>query len=125
MKRILFALALVALSFAVVGPAFAAETCNHDMAGSHDPTIAALIDHVNHARTMNHITSGGVSNALLAKLKSAEAAQARGQADVAINTVNAFINQVKAQSGKQIEAACADHLLMQAEHVVMALQGGM
>jgi hypothetical protein len=125
MKRILFALVLVALSLAVVGPAFAQETCDHGMHGVHEPTIASLSNHVKHAREMNHIATDDLANSLLDKLNAAQAAQDRGQVKTAVNNVNAFINQVNAQSGKAIAADCADHLLMHAGHVVMALQGEM
>ena len=68
------------------------------------------------------ITNVSVANSLMAKLDAAQAAFDRGQTDVAINLLNAFINEVNAQSGKSLyqladhaphlgDSTCAGHLL--------------
>ena len=93
-------------------------TCNHDGA-----TIASLHHCVMHAVDMGHITNAGVATSLMAKLDAAQAAVDRGQTDVAINLLNAFVNEVKAQSGKFIVADHAGHLVMHAQMVIMVLGG--
>ncbi|MEX0789519.1 MAG: choice-of-anchor K domain-containing protein [Actinomycetota bacterium] len=59
--------------------------------------------------------STGVTNSLCAKLRSAEAAAGRGQAQAAANLVNAFKNEVSAQSGKAFTAAEAAELIALAD----------
>lgn len=107
----IFALALVA-------PAFAGEehTCAHD-----GTTIESLHHCVEHAAEMGHITKPGVANALLAKLNAAQAAYDKGNTHAASNILNAFINQVNAQSGKGIDAEHAAHLIDHTRNVIDAL----
>ena len=117
--RVLSVFVLVALLAVVaVVPASATEahTCSHDM-----NTIESLHHCVNHALEMGHITNAGVANALLAKLNGAQAALDRGQPAVAVNKLNAFINQVQAQSGVHIDPMHAEHMIMHAQMVVAAL----
>jgi hypothetical protein len=126
MKRLLFALMLVALSLAVVAPAFAMEACDPAMDEDHmTPTIDALIAHVDHAYAMGHIDTAGNEAQYLAALNAAKTASANAQPLQAIQAIGAFELLVKAQSGKHIDPTCAEHLIMQAEHVKMALQGQM
>jgi len=119
MKLLSIVLLVTVLSLALVGPAFAMEgECDHDPA-----TIESLVHCVHHALEEGHITNAGVGNALLAKLNAAQAAVAvdRGQPAVAINLLNAFINQVQAQSGVHIDATHADHMIMHAQSVITEL----
>jgi hypothetical protein len=51
------------------------------------------------------------AQSLCTKLRNAEAAAARGQAGAAANMLNAFRNEVRAQTGKAITAADAAALL--------------
>lgn len=118
--RILSVVVLLALlTTALALPAFASDEhmCNHDM----NMDIASLQHCVNHALEMGHITNAGVGNALLAKLDGAQAALDRGQPAVAVNKLNAFINQVQAQSGKHIDPVHAEHLIMHAQMVIATL----
>ena len=57
----------------------------------------------------------------LAKLDTAEAAQGRGQTEVAVNLLEAFIQAVNAQAGKHILQPHADHLVMHAYAVIQSL----
>lgn len=57
------------------------------------------------------VANGGVANSLCAKLRNAEAAKARGHLGVQANILNAFRNEVSAQSGKAIAPADASSLL--------------
>lgn len=120
--RVLSVFVLVALLAVVaVGPAAAAEEhqCPHDA-----NTIESLHHCVAHALEMGHITNDGVGNALLAKLDGAQAALDRGQTAVAVNKLNAFINQVQAQSGVHIDPMHAEHMVMHAQMVIATLTGG-
>lgn len=60
----------------------------------------------------------GLDKPLLAKLKAAAAARARGQCDTAARIYQAFINQVRAQSGHKIDPATADILIADAGYLV-------
>jgi hypothetical protein len=80
------------------------------------PTIASLTICVEHATSQGLITSRGVANSLLAELNAAQAALDRGQTSVAINDLQAFINEVQAQAGKHIDS-------MHAQLVIKGLGG--
>jgi len=117
MKLLSIVLLVTVLSLALVGPAFAMEgECDHDPA-----SIESLVHCIHHAQEMGHIANAGVGNALLAKLNAAQAAVDRGQPAVAINILNAFINQAQAQSGVHIDAMHTEHMIMHAEMVIAAL----
>jgi predicted negative regulator of RcsB-dependent stress response len=90
----------------------------------HAPTIDSLEACVEHAASQGFITSKGVTNSLLAKLDTAQAALDRGQTAVAVNKLEAFIHEVQAQSGKHIDPMHAQHLVMHAQIVIQALQHG-
>lgn len=118
-NRILSVFVLLALLTAVLAvPAFASDEhmCSHDM-----NTVESLHHCVSHALDMGHITNAGVGRALLAQLDAVQAAVDRGQPAVAANLLNAFINQVQAQSGAQIDATHAEHMIMHAQTVMAAL----
>lgn len=119
MKSLFFmVLTLVALTLVAVSPALAQEDgCSHDEA-----TIESLHQCVEHASTVGHIDKAGVARSLLAKLDSAQAALDRGQTKAAINKLEAFMQEVAAQSGKHIISEHADHLLEHAQHVIDALR---
>ena len=118
-NRILSVVVLLALLITTLAvPAFASgeDMCSHDM-----NTVESLHHCVNHALEMGHITNAGVANALQAKLDGAQAALDRGQPDVAINQLNAFVNQVQAQAGVHIDPMHAEHMIMHARTVITAL----
>jgi competence protein ComGC len=120
MKKLLFVLSIVAMLSLLAAPALAAD----DMTCEHTGTTIESVHHcVMHAYDMDHITNKGVADSLMAKLDAAQAAFGRGQTDVAINLLNAFINEVNAQSGKFIVAEHAPHLAQHAYMVIEALGG--
>ncbi len=90
----------------------------------HAPTISSLRICVQHAADQGFIDNQGVTNSLLAKLDAAQAAQDRGQTEVTINQLDAFIHEVQAQAGKHIDPMHAQHLVMHAQMVIHALQHG-
>ncbi len=118
MKWLLVVVTVLTLSGLAAGPAFA-ET----MTMCDTPTIPALIDCVNHAYAMGYINDAGVAQSLLATLNAAQAAQLQGNTGTAINLLNAFINQVQAQSGVHIAPDHAAHMIMHAQNVIAALSG--
>jgi hypothetical protein len=120
MKRLFFALGLVAVLSLFAAPALATTDpmCDHSSA-----TIQSLHDCVLHAADMGHITNGGVVTALTAQLDSAQAALDRGQPALAISILRAFIATVSAQSGKSIDAMHAGHMVEHATNVIIALGG--
>jgi hypothetical protein len=117
MRVLAVILAIFMLGLGTARPAAAQmEMCDHT------PTVAALRHCVMHAAEMGHITSAGVAQSLFAKLDGAQAALDRGQPAVAVNKLRAFIQEVRAQAGRHIEAQHAAHMIMHAEHVIAALQ---
>lgn len=60
--------------------------------------------------------NAGIKNSLLAKLNQA-LSKIQGHATVACNTVNAFINDVSAQSGKSMSVADANSLIAAAQQI--------
>ena len=52
------------------------------------------------------IDHSGIGNALTSKLSETQNALSSGQVNTAMNTLNAFTNQVQAQTGKHISTAC-------------------
>jgi len=117
MKSLFFmVLAVLALTLGAVSPALAHDGCSHDEAA-----IESLKDCVYHAIDEGHIDNGGVAQSLLAKLDSAQAALDRDQTEVAIKKLQAFKQEVAAQSGKHIVAEHAGHLREHAQHVIDAL----
>ena len=126
MKKLLLVLGVIAMLSLLAAPALAAGdmTCDHSGATMNPMHAIASLHHcVMHAVDMGHITNAGVATSLMAKLDAAQAAFDKGQTDVAINLVNAFVNEVKAQSGKFIVADHADHLVMHAQMVIKTLGG--
>jgi predicted negative regulator of RcsB-dependent stress response len=90
----------------------------------HAPTIDSLKICVEHAASQGFIDNQGITNSLLAKLDAAQAAFDRGQNSVAINKLQAFINEVRAQAGKHIKQPHAGHLIEHAQMVIQALKNG-
>ena len=119
MRVMVIVLTLLVLSLIAPAPirAQAMDECPHEA------TIQSLRMCVQHAAAHGHIDNQGVARSLLAKLDAAEAAQGRGQTEVAVNLLEAFVNEVQAQAGKHILQPHAEHLLMHAQAVIEALAG--
>ncbi len=90
---------------------------------SHAPTIAALRTCVQHAINNGDIDTVGVGRSLLTKLDTAQKSVDRGQPVVAINQLNAFINELGAQAGKHIAIDHATHMRIHAQNVIVVLHG--
>jgi hypothetical protein len=86
------------------------------------PTISSLTACVQQASETGNIDNQGVANSLLIKLDAAQTAFDRGQSAVAIHQLKAFIHEVRAQAGKHIDAAHAEHMVMHARAVIQVLE---
>ncbi len=64
------------------------------------------------------IKNPGKAKSLLAKLDAAAAARARGRCSTAANIYQAFINELKAQSGKGVAAAAAAIMIADAQYLI-------
>ncbi|NIM93345.1 MAG: hypothetical protein GTO18_06505 [Anaerolineales bacterium] len=80
--------------------------------------IQDLLDDLESLYDDGEIDKRGTLNSLLKKLENAQAALDRGQAKAASNIMEAFINEVNAQTGKHISDDAADSLIMDAEQAM-------
>lgn len=81
--------------------------------------IEALIVRLNGAGIKDAIL-----NSLRAKLQNAERSMSRGLTFAACNLIDAFLNEVRAQSGKALSSSLADGLAQDAFQIKLALQCG-
>ena len=84
-------------------------------------TLESLVDSVNYFYTEGKIDNAGIFNSLIQKLQGAQAALNKGKTNAAINKLQAFINEVQAQSGKHIAADAAAVLIADAQWVIAHL----
>ncbi|MDP2728906.1 MAG: hypothetical protein Q8O55_00260 [Dehalococcoidales bacterium] len=63
----------------------------------------------------------GIENSLTSKLSNVIKSLGKGQTDAAINQLNAFINEVQAQSGKKLSEAQASDLVDKAQDIIASL----
>ena len=63
----------------------------------------------------------GTGNSLTAKLNNATKSLENGKADTAINQINAFINEVQAQTGKEITQEQADVMISGAKTIIYVI----
>jgi hypothetical protein len=119
-KKVTFLLALVIVSLVGARPALAdmGMQCTNDMS-----TVESLQMCVQHSYEQGHIDNKGVARSLFAKLDAAQAAIDGGQPAVAINILQAFVQEVEAQAGVHIDADHALHMVQHAEMVIEALAG--
>ena len=83
-----------------------------------DATIASMITDLNAFYADGQIDNAGVYKSLLYYLKTAQKALNKGQTGAAINVLNAFINEVIAQSGKHVTSEAAAILIADARWVI-------
>jgi 2',3'-cyclic-nucleotide 2'-phosphodiesterase (5'-nucleotidase family) len=82
------------------------------------PKWQLTVDDVKALYASGAIDNAGVKNSLLAKLDGIKAAFDAGDTTMAVNQLNAFVNSVKAQSGKHITAAAATTLIADAQWMI-------
>ncbi len=87
-------------------------------------TLATLKATILHFFLDGKIDSAGVYNSLLAKLVQADKAYVKGNYALVRNVLNAFINEVRAQSGKHIMPDAAALLIADAQWVIDHLPAG-
>ncbi len=81
-------------------------------------TIDSLIGLVEKFYDLGYIDEEDVASGLIDKLYAAQKKIEQGKPEVAKKMLKAFINQLKAQSGKHITIEAADILLTDAQHVL-------
>lgn len=84
-------------------------------------TIESLQGTVERLCAENYIDKKGICNSLSQKLDSALAARNRGQFNAAVNKLQAFQNEINAQTGKAIQPEAARILLMDSNYVIQSL----
>ena len=70
---------------------------------------------------INNLNLGNISSSLISKLDSISAKLEKGNKTAVINQLNAFINEVSAQSGKKINKEIADTLIQKAQFIISVL----
>jgi uncharacterized protein len=84
-------------------------------ASDHDPVVVGLGLHPTFARvcelTRSYVERAGIATSLCAKLDEAEQAAADGDAEAKAEALRAYVNELKAQSGKAIAAERAAFLI--------------
>ena len=108
------ATAMVVMMLAA-GPALADSMCS-------EKTVQALHDCVQMAVDEGHISNAGVAQSLFAQLDAAQSALDRGNTQAAIGQLTAFVREVSALSGKQIDAEHAGHMVRHAQDVIDTLK---
>ena len=71
-------------------------------------TIPGMMNVINTDQGLGCIDNAGIAGALQSKLSAALNALNSGQAQVEVNTLQALLNQLRAQAGKHIKTACVD-----------------
>ncbi len=64
----------------------------------------------------------GIQNSLTSKLSNVIKSLEKGQTNAAINQLNAFINEVQAQSGKKLTSEQANMLILEATKIIKRCQ---
>ncbi len=85
-------------------------------------TLQSTIAGLNRFYSEGKIDNQGIFDSLTKKLEGAQAALDKGQTNAAINKLEAFINEVEAQSGKHITADAASLLIADARWVIAHLK---
>jgi diketogulonate reductase-like aldo/keto reductase len=83
-----------------------------------EATIQSLTSSVSRFLAEGKIDNTGIANSLTKKLQNAQKSLDKGQLKTAVNQLNAFINEVQAQSGKHIAADAAALLIEDAQWII-------
>jgi hypothetical protein len=81
-------------------------------------TAASLLSNLDRALELGLISKDGIYNSLQAKLEQALAKHDAGRHDVEGNLLNAFANELAAQSGKSVDAATAERFIAFARDLI-------
>jgi 5'-nucleotidase/UDP-sugar diphosphatase len=80
-----------------------------------EATLEGAIDSMESFFEEGELDNAGILNSLLKKLEGAQGALSKDNAKAAANKLDAFLNEVQAQSGVHISTAAADSLMMDIE----------
>jgi hypothetical protein len=83
-----------------------------------EATAASLISNVDRAFGLGLITKAGILNSLRTKLEQAQAKHEAGRHAVEASILNAFANELAAQSGKAVDAATAARFIAFARDLI-------
>jgi 2',3'-cyclic-nucleotide 2'-phosphodiesterase/3'-nucleotidase/5'-nucleotidase len=114
-------LALGSHTYSVQATDFYGNTTTASVTFSIKATVASLITTVNQLYASGDITKASIRDSLLGQLNAAQASISAGKTKTAANQLNAFINLVKAQSGKSISPWAATLLINDAKYVIAHL----
>lgn len=85
-------------------------------------TYSSLKQDITLSRKIGWINNDGIMNSLLKKVEAIEASMAKGKNDTAKNQLNALINEINAQKGKQIDEKAVKMLLEDAQYIIDQLK---
>jgi len=85
-------------------------------------SVTGLIDAIDEGVENGSIDNRGIARSLIAKLEACQKKIGTGQNETAVNILYAFINQVRAQRGKHIQANFADELIERANSFIKDLE---
>jgi hypothetical protein len=85
-------------------------------------TVDTLLASIKRFVAEGKIDNSGIQNSLVKKLQGVQDAVKKGQIVPAINKLQAFINEVRAQSGKHITTDAANQLIADAQWVIAHLK---
>ncbi|OGO29347.1 MAG: hypothetical protein A2136_02015 [Chloroflexi bacterium RBG_16_54_11] len=88
-----------------------------------DATVESTEGDLSDFLASGDLESMGVFNSLMKKLQNTQKALDNGQIGTAINILNAFINELRAQSGQYITAEAAAVLIADAKWIINGLMG--
>ena len=92
--------------------AFQGGNANYSAAPEVSQSFAVIITYDGLSRLVSQfVTKAGVANSMLAKLDNARKAEARGDLNARAGMINAFINEVQAQTNKAVSAENAAILI--------------
>ncbi|MBI4691140.1 MAG: hypothetical protein HY754_12895 [Nitrospirae bacterium] len=77
-----------------------------------------MLDLINNYLNSGDIDNSGIANSLISLLNNALDAKNSGNDQASDNLMQAFINEVEAQSGKHISTSAADILINTANYII-------
>jgi hypothetical protein len=85
---------------------------------THNITVLDIANSIQAALQQGLIDNRGIANSLLSKLRAAQADLARGNRQSFVGVVNAFINEVRAQTGQHIQRDAANLFITDAQDLL-------
>jgi len=85
-------------------------------------TPSILKQDITLSRKIGWIENEGITNSLIKKVEAIEASIAKGNNDTAKNQLNALVNEINAQKGKQIDEKAVKMFLEDAQYIIGQLK---